>query len=55
MGQVCLLKILPVCGYQEQYQMIMEYYGSYYGPVPARYSPIWHASCTNSRCRFHFR
>ncbi len=30
--------------------MTMEYYGSLYGPVPARYSPIRRASRTNSHC-----
>ncbi|MFE9880619.1 DNRLRE domain-containing protein [Streptomyces sp. NPDC005784] len=55
MGQVCWLKYSPICGYQERYQMTMDYYGSYNGPVPARYSPIWHASCTNSGCGFRFR
>ncbi|MFI1576288.1 hypothetical protein OG944_38710 (plasmid) [Streptomyces anulatus] len=53
-GQVCFLKITPVCGYQERYKMTMNY-GVKYGPVSGWYKPKWGAKCTNSKCRFRFK
>lgn len=55
MAQVCAFKYIPVCGYQERFAMSMDYYGAVYGPVPARYKPIWKAYCTNSHCKLRFR
>ncbi|MDJ0460334.1 RHS repeat-associated core domain-containing protein, partial [Streptomyces sp. H27-C3] len=54
MGQVCMLKITPICGYQERFKMTMSY-GIKYGPVSGWYKPKWGAKCTNSKCKFRFK
>ncbi|MCM2388132.1 RHS repeat protein [Streptomyces albipurpureus] len=55
-GQVCMLKILPICGYQERFEIKMHYYTSgWFGPAPARKTPVWKARCTNKGCGFRFK
>jgi RHS repeat-associated protein len=54
MGQVCLFKVIPICGFQERYQMTMNY-GVKYGPVSGWYKPKWGAKCTNKNCGFKFK
>ncbi|MGW1467847.1 DNRLRE domain-containing protein [Streptomyces sp. NPDC002308] len=54
MGQVCMFRIIPICGYQERYKMTMSY-GVKYGPVGGWFKPKWGAKCTNSKCKFRFK
>ncbi len=55
-GQVCMLKILPVCGFQERFEMKMDYYTSaWFGSAPARNTAVWNVRCTNKHCGFRFK
>ncbi|MGW3558155.1 DNRLRE domain-containing protein [Streptomyces sp. NPDC000963] len=55
-GQVCMLKILPVCGFQERFEMQMDYYTSaWFGYAPARNTAVWNVRCTNKHCGFRFK
>ncbi|MFB7275297.1 DNRLRE domain-containing protein [Streptomyces sp. NPDC056244] len=54
MGQVCMFKFTPICGYQERFRMTMSY-GVKTGPPSGWYSPKWGAKCTNARCAFRFK
>ncbi|MFI5868247.1 DNRLRE domain-containing protein [Streptomyces sp. NPDC051546] len=55
-GQVCMFKFIPICGYQERFEMKMDYYTSaWFGYAPARNTPVWTARCTNSKCKFRFK
>ncbi|MFJ4676256.1 DNRLRE domain-containing protein [Kitasatospora sp. NPDC088783] len=54
--RACLVKYIPICGYDETFDMRVDYYGlTYIWGVPARYTAVWSAYCTNSKCKLRFR